>query len=190
MKKKLFTLSLLAVCLSLCIGGTLAFFSAIGTARNVITAGDIRIELIEEDGNGAPFKNADGVVPGAEIGKVVKVKNISEENECWVRIKVTKKITLAEGVMGTPRLEYVEIDFNDTEWIDGGDGFFYYNSKLKAGHETEAPLFTTVKFNTKMDNLYAKCKAEVLVEAQAVQCANNGETVSDAKGWPRADKDN
>ncbi|MBQ0037956.1 MAG: SipW-dependent-type signal peptide-containing protein [Clostridiales bacterium] len=181
MKKRLLILSLLAVCLSLCIGGTLAYFTASGIARNVITTGNIKIDLIETDGEGNPFKNVSDVLPGAEVDKVVTVKNTGD-NPCWVRISVEKEILLAEGKNGTPDLSLLEIDLNTEDWTEK-DGFFYYNQELKAG-ETTIPLFTTATFNTAMDNLYAGCTANVTVGAQAVQTANNGSTALEANGWP------
>ena len=40
-------------------------------------------------------------------------------------------------------------------------------------------------FDVKMDNRYQGSTATVDVVAQAVQTANNGDTVMDAKGWPK-----
>ena len=181
MKKRILILSLLAVCLSLCIGGTLAYYTATDTARNVITAGNIKIELIETDAEGKPFENVSGVLPGAEVDKIVTVKNTSD-NACWVRISVEKEISLAKEKSGTPDMSFLEIDFNTVNWTEK-DGYFYYNEKLNPG-ETTKPLFTTVTFNATMDNLYAGCTASVSVFAQAVQCANNGHSALTAAGWP------
>ena len=181
MKKRIILLSLLVVCVSLCVGGTLAYYTASETARNVITAGNIKIELIETDAEGKPFENVSGVMPGDKVDKIVTVKNTSD-NPCWVRVSVEKVIKLAEGKAGAPDLSLVDIDFNTEDWTEN-DGFYYYNQKLAPG-ETTVPLFTAVTFNTAMDNLYTKCQSNVLVSAQAVQCANNGEAVLEAKGWP------
>ena len=181
MKKRIFVLSLLAVCLSLCIGGTLAYFTSIGTARNVITAGNIRIELIETDAEGNPFEDVSGVVPDVPIDKVVTVENTGD-NPCWVRICVEKEIILAEGKNGDPDLSLLELDLKTEDWTEQ-DGFYYYNEELAAG-ETTTPLFTTVTFKAEMDNLYEKCTAHVTVTAHAVQTANNGSSVLEADGWP------
>ena len=181
MKKRILVFSLLALCLSLCIGGTLAYFTANGTARNVITAGNIKIDLIETDAEGNPFENVSGVTPGAEVDKVVTVKNTGD-NPCYVRISVDKEIQLAEGKSGEVDLSLIDIDFDTENWTLQ-DGFYYYNVVLEPNETTE-PLFTTVTFNTDMDNLYAGCSANVMVCAQAVQCANNGGSVFEANGWP------
>ena len=180
MKKRILMLSLLAVCLSLFIGGTLAYYSSSEIARNVITAGNIKIELIETDAEGKPFEDVSGVMPGAEVDKIVTVKNTAD-NACWVRISVEKEILLSKEKSGTPDLSLLKIDFNTVDWTEK-DGYFYYNERLNPG-ETTKLLFTTVTFNTAMDNLYAGCSANVSVCAQAVQCANNGGSVFEAAGW-------
>ena len=47
------------------------------------------------------------------------------------------------------------------------------------------PLFTEVVFDgPNMTNEYQNCTVEVIVTAQAVQSANNGEAVLTADGWP------
>ena len=181
MKKRIILLSLLVVCVSLCVGGTLAYYTASETARNVITAGNIKIKLIETDAEGNPFEDVSGVMPSDKVDKIVTVKNTSD-NPCWLRMTVRKEIVLGDGVEGTPDLSLVEINFNTEDWFEK-EGFFYYNRKLNPGETTE-PLFTTVTFNTAMSNLYAGCTASVTVCAQAVQCANNGEAVLEANGWP------
>ena len=45
MKKKIAIGAVLVLCLSMLIYSTIAYFNTADTARNVITAGDIKIEL-------------------------------------------------------------------------------------------------------------------------------------------------
>lgn len=77
------------------------------------------------------------------------------------------------------------LDYNTTDWTQGDDGYFYYNKVLKPGEVTE-PIFNNVAFSGTMDNMYRDAEVTVDVAAQAVQTANNGSTVMDAKGWPNA----
>lgn len=181
MNKKRLIIILLVLCVTLGMGETMAFFNADDTARNVITTGNIEIELIETDANGDPFVNASDVMPGSKVAKVVTVKNTAD-NSCWVRIDVDKEILLAEGKSGTTDLSLIRMDFNTEDWMEK-DGCFYYKNILNPGETTE-PLFTTVTFDTAMDNLYQGCTAAVKVDAQAVQSDNNGNSVLDANGWP------
>ena len=69
LKTKLLALSVVLILAALSVYGTLAYFTAQGTARNVITAGDVKIALEERmltpDGEKTvPFEDQLGVMPG------------------------------------------------------------------------------------------------------------------------------
>jgi len=190
MKKKLFLSAVLTICAAIAATGTLAYFTAEDTAHNVITSGYVDIELEEwselpsEDGDGVPFEDVAGVMPGAEISKIVTVKNIGDA-DAYIRVKADLDVILADNVIGTPNLSLVHIDYNTHDWTEK-DGYWYYNSVLSPD-EITPPLFTTVKFDESMGNMYQNSIAYVDVSAQAVQVANNGDTVMDANGWPGAE---
>lgn len=179
MKSKLLILALITICLSICLGSSLAYFTASEVTRNVITMGNIKIELIETDKEGKPFQNLSSIMPGNKVDKIVTVKNTST-NACWVRIEVEKEITLTNQETGDPSL--LKIDINDTDWLYQ-DNYYYYKNKLEPGEQT-TPLFTTVSFDQTMDDKYSGCKVNITVAAQAVQSANNSNSVLEAQGWP------
>ena len=186
MKRKIFVIAGLLICLSIGTLGTAAYFTSKDVAHNVITTGDIDIELkemhIPEEGkNPVPFEDKTGVMPGMEISKIVTVVNTSD-NEAYVRVRVQKNIELKNGVQGDVDLSLLTMDFDTVNWTEK-DGFYYYNEPLAPGGETEA-LFTTVSFSRSMGNLYQESTATIDVNAQATQVKNNGSTVLDAKGWP------
>ena len=185
MKKwKIVALCTVLACLSIVASGTLAYFTAQETAHNVITSGGVDIQLNEfsERGNEelVPWQDVDGVMPGAEISKIVTVKNTGA-SDAWVRIKVEKTVILASGDKGKP--EVMELDIKKAFWTEQ-DGYYYYNDPLAPG-ETTPPLFTTVTLDAvKMDNEYQGSKAFIDVKADAVQVANNGASATVAAGWP------
>lgn len=184
MKKKILILAAIAAIGSFGAYGTLAYFTATGTAKNVITAGTVNIELHEETADGQPFPE-DGihnVMPSQVVDKVVFVENTGE-NQAWVRVKVEKKLVRSDQSEDKNAAEqYIELDFNDSEWAVH-DGWFYYKDKIDPGKNTEN-LFTRVAFSGDMGNEYKDSTVFINVAAQAVQCANNGESVMDAAGWP------
>lgn len=184
MKKKLFVIALIVLLLSSIGAGTLAYSVKEGTAVNVVTTGGVEIELLETGADGKPFPESGvhGVYPGAVEAKKVWVENVGP-NRAWIRIGVEKIIELAKGVEGAVDTGLVKLDIDTENWIDGGDGYFYYKHILAPGQKT-APLFTQVSFDTAMGNLYQNSIAQVNVVAQATQHANNGDSVMDAKGWP------
>ena len=57
-------------------------------------------------------------------------------------------------------------------------------TKPVAAGKTTDILFDTVTFAPQMGNEYQNCTANIKISAQAVQTANNGKTVLEAKGWP------
>ena len=182
MKRKLLILSVLVICIATLAAGTLAYFTSEGNAHNVITTGGVEIAVQEwaDKEKQTPFEDLEGIMPGMTVTKIAEIKNTGA-SDAWIRVLVTKKIQLAGD--GTPNTALVELNLNLTDWTQGTDGYLYYNKALTPG-EVTAPLFTTVTFNATMGNEYQNAVATVTVLAQAVQTANNGETVMAAKGWP------
>ena len=173
---------------ALSVYGTLAYFTAQGTARNVITTGDIKIALEERmltpDGEKTvPFEDQLGVMPGSDVSKIVTVTNTGGQ-PAWVRVSLDKAIELAQGVEGEADLSLVTCDLNTESWTEK-DGYYYYNAALEPGQTTE-PLFTAVHFAETMSNMYQESRAILQVNAFATQTAHNGTTALDAAGWPEA----
>ena len=188
MRKKLIAGAVVAICLSLLAYSTSAYFTTEQTATNVITSGNIQIDLqetaITEDGETVLFEDSQerfDVMPAQTVSKIVKVKNTGD-NAAYVRISVAKAIELAEGVTGEPNVELVTLDFDDENWT-AKDGFYYYNEPLAPGATTEA-LFNNVTFEPEMSNMYQNSTATIKVNAQATQVKNNGANVFKAAGWP------
>lgn len=191
MKKKVAAGAVLAICLSILIYTTIAYFNTADTARNVITSGNIKIQLQETalvDDSEIPFEESQdvyNVMPGQEVSKIVRVENTGD-NPAYIRISVDKAIQLADGAQGDPDTGLISIDYDSRNWTPGNDGYYYYNKPLAAGATTE-PLFRNVIFDPAMGNMYQDSKAVIKVSAQATQVKNNGTDVFSAKGWPDAD---
>ena len=183
MKRKLLILSVLAICLAILAAGTFAYFTSEDTAHNVITTGGVKIAVQEwaDDEKTTPFEDLTGVMPNTTVTKIAEIKNTGA-SDAWVRVRVEKNIKL-QGE-GTPDTGLVELTLNTTDWTEK-DGYYYYKEALKPG-EVTAPIFTAVTFKPEMGNEYQNATATVDVAAQAVQTANNGDAVMDAKGWPNS----
>lgn len=186
MKRKITLIAAAVICASVLISGTNAFFTAEEKAHNVITTGDLDIELVEmaipkEGGAPVPFKDVIGVMPGQKVSKIVTIKNKGSQ-PAYVRIRLEKEIKFGKDHSGEADLSLISCDLNTKDWTEK-DGYYYYDQKLPAGAET-TPLFENVQFDKTMGNIYQDCTAEILVYAQATQAANNGDTALEAKGWP------
>ncbi len=190
LKKKVFVTAALVAVLAIIAGGTNAYFSQDARARNVITMGSISIELHEdkidpETGDTVPYETETPVevMPGVEVSKIVTVENTGSA-PAWIRIKVTKRIELAEGQTpgeGEPDTDLIALDIGSS-WTEQ-DGWYYYNEALEAG-ETTDPLFNTAAFAGDMSNLYQESTAYIDVLVQAVQTSGNGSSALEATGWP------
>lgn len=189
MKKKLFYISVLVICLAILSGGTLAYYNATDTARNVITSGAVNVRVVEYQSNGGQLQPYPSqpiqVMPGAAVSKIVSVESLDQD--AWVRMNYKLTILDAEGNeknIDPEELAAVILIHPDADnwiWLDG---WWYYKTAIGAGAQA-APLFETVSFSgPKMGNQYQNCTLLIDVTAQAVQQANNGTTVLEALGWP------
>ena len=191
MKKKILYIALMVICLAILTSGTLAYFTASDTARNVITAGGIEVKVVEQqlvNGELVDYPNRPiPVMPASEVSKIVTVESVQQA--AWVRMNYTLTVLDADGKeMDIPaeELETVILITPDSENWTEKDGWWYCNTAVKGG-ESSQPLFETVKFSGPyMDNKYQSCKVVIDVTAQAVQQVNNGASVMEAAGWPEA----
>ena len=191
MKKRILALAVVAICISILASTTLAYFTDVGRARNVITSGGIDIEVVEQqlvDGQLRPYPCLPiPVMPGETVSKIASVQNLDEP--AWIRARLTLRVYNAGGVpLNIPReeLEQVIRIEPDTENWTLKDGWWYYHTAVGTGEST-TPLFTQVHFSgPDMDNKYQHCTVVIDVTAQATQKANNGETVMEALGWPES----
>ena len=193
MKRKLLLLSVMVICITIAAVGTLAYFTTDAVAHNVITTGGVDIELHEyaDTEKTRPFKDLSGLMPGMTVTKIAQVENTGA-SAAWVRVKLTPAIKLADNVTPpdgfTINTGLVKPEVNTADWTLGSDGYYYYNVPLAAG-ETTAPVINSVTFDVTMGNEYRNATAKVTVYAQAVQAANNGKSVTEAKGWPASGTD-
>lgn len=178
---KLLVIVLAAVLATLFSQGTLAYYSVIGKATNVVTSGDISLKIHEKTADDQDFP-AEGVyvIPGDVVSKRVTVENVCG-HPFYLRVKL---------VNGSTDLELnaddcLKVDLNTTDWTVGQDGFIYYNKVLEPG-QTTAPVFTEVEIvGEKLGRDNIGTTLELTVKAFAVQSENNpAEHPWDAAGWP------
>ena len=190
MRKKLIAGAVVAICLSLLAYSTSAYFTTEKTATNVITSGDIDIQLQEtamQNGQEVLFEQPQErvkVMPSQKMSKIVRVKNTGA-NAAYVRISISKSIELVKEVQDEPDVSLLELDFDSENWT-AKDGYYYYNMPLEPGDTTEA-LFNSVTFSPSMGNMYQNSTAIIQVKAQATQVKNNGASVFEDAGWPASE---
>ena len=189
MKKRIFALAVVLICLSILASTTLAYFTDTGTARNVITSDgiDIAIEEWQETPAGLiPYPSQPiTVMPGISVSKIVTVRN--QDAQSFVRAKLVLTLKDATGkemeITSETMEKIIHLTMNAQDWTEK-DGWWYYGTVVNTGEATK-PLMTGVSFDGfNLTNEYQKCTLEIRVYAQAVQAANNGNAVMEAAGWP------
>lgn len=166
-KKKIVSLCLaLALMVTLCVGGTLAYFTDTDDATNTFTVGNVDITLTEPNWTSTGSEDAPEVYPGEALAKDPTVTN-NGANPCFVRIKVEGLNCLGNAGMITYRTDYVTDKLGDN-WVKGTDGYFYYNKVLEVGATTDA-LFDQIVMPTGLTNGDATTAYNVNVTAEAVQ---------------------
>lgn len=182
-KKKLLVLAVVILLMALFSGTALAYYSVTGTATNVITSGNLRMKILETDGNGDPFPQ-DGmtVLPGDTIEKRVSVQNICQQ-PFWLRVELVKGSS-KEALSAEDALQFLNL--NQQDWTLH-DGYYYYNTILPP-QECTQPLFTQVHIPGELVKLEdAGTVLTVTIKASAVQSKNNpAQQPWEASGWPES----
>lgn len=179
--KKLILIALSLICVAtITTGVTLASFNSSLTTNNVVTFGNISVELIDI------YEHQDNVRPGQIIDKVVSAKNDGNNTE-YVRIYIEKNWTKGGEVLTDKDGKYIEIiPANPDLWIYGDDGYYYYQKPLEPNQTADNLMNSfTLKSDWDMEG-YFKLEGNIIVRAEAVQYDNfipernsNGEII----GW-------
>ena len=183
LKSRFAVVSLVAIVLTLLTQGTLAYYSTVGKATNVITSGNLELTIREKTDQGTEFPT-EGVyiVPGDVVSKVVTVENTCE-HPFYLRVKLVYGIDSQE----LPSEECFKLNINEENWILK-DGWYYYSAILKPGEETPEVFSHVEIVGSKVDTGYIGKTLSLTVLAQAVQSENNPPAVDDdlssVAGWP------
>lgn len=179
-KSRLLLIAISAILATVLTQPTLAYYTAIGTATNVVTSGDIRLKIHEKTADGSDFPT-EGVyvIPGDIISKRVSVENVCN-HPFYLRVKL---VGGSNNEALTPE-DCLKMDIDMENW-NYVDGYYYYN-KILQPEETTPPLFTQVEVvGSKVDRTHMGSTLSLSVFAYAVQSQNNpAEHPWDASGWP------
>lgn len=182
-KIRLTVISLIAIVLSLFMQETLAYYSTIGKASNVVTSGNLKMMIHEKTDQGNDFP-AEGVyiMPGDVVSKRVSIENICE-HPFYLRVRVVFGVN-SESLSSE---DCFKLNINDKDWQRVGD-WYYYRQVVEPG-DTTAEVFSHVEIvGAKVDKSYIGKTLTLTVDAQAVQSENNpvsGGDISKVSGWPK-----
>ena len=179
-KFRLLLIALAAIVVTVLTQPTLAFYTKLGVATNVVTSGGVQLKIIEKTADGSDFPTEGvTVIPGDVVSKRVSVQNVCDQ-PFYLRLKLVSSSTNEEL---TPE-ECMKLDIDTVHWTYL-DGYYYYNTILNPTETTPA-LFTQVEIvGSKIDQSHTGSLLRLVVNAYAVQSANNpAEHPWDASGWP------
>lgn len=181
-KIKIFVVALVAALMTFISTSTLAYYSTVGKATNVVTSGDIRFIIHEMTDQGTEFPE-EGVyiLPGDIVSKEVFI-----ESDCghpfYLRVKIVYGVNSEE----LSAEDCFKLNINEEYW-ELYEGWYYYKGIVEPG-KTTPNVFSHVEIvGAKVDNSYIGKTLTLTVDAQAVQAENNpitdGNTYT-ASGWP------
>lgn len=180
-KLKFLTISIVAILFTILTQGTLAYYTTVGQATNVVSSGNVRFIINEKTDSGTDFpKEGVYIVPGDVVGKKVNITSDCE-HPFYLRAKILYGIN-AEDL---PSEECFKLNINEEHWILK-DGWYYYKDVVEP-YQTTEDIFSHVEIvGSKMDNAYLGKTLTLTVDAQAVQSENNPTTDNayEANGWP------
>ena len=179
-KSRLLLIALAAILLTVLTQPTLAYYTTIGKATNVVTSGNISLKIHEKTADGSDFpEEGVYVIPGDIVSKQVSIENVCD-HPFYLRVKLVSGVT-NEAL--TPD-DCFKMDINTDSWTYLG-GYYYYNDILLPGEMT-SNLFTQVEIvGEKMDRSFIGTTLSLTVSAYAVQSENNpADRPWDASGWP------
>lgn len=179
-KCRLLLIALAAILVTVLTQPTLAYYTVIGKATNVVTSGDLQLQIHEQTADGDQFPE-EGVyiIPGDIVSKQVSVENVCG-HPFYLRVKLVSSST--NEALDPQACMKLDID---TENWTLKDGFYYFNRILQPG-EVTPNLFTQVEIvGSQVDQSHIGSTLNLTVNAYAVQSENNpAEHPWDASGWP------
>ena len=179
-KAKLLLVALAAILMTVLTQPSLAYYTTIGKATNVVTSGAFDMRIHERTADGSDFPE-EGVyiIPGDIVSKQVSVENVCG-HPFYLRVKL---INGSDNQTLAPE-DCLKVNIDTINWTEV-DGYYYFNRILQPG-EITPPLFTQVEIvGSKVDLSHVGSTLSLTVNAYAVQSENNpAEYPWQANGWP------
>lgn len=149
---------------SIAVGVTLAYFAAdANVAGNVGLGNPVNINITQGGSSVTSLTFSDDALPGHVYDQVIGVSVPDATSDALLRAKLT--ISNTDGLTLTVDATTV------SAWIEGDDGYYYYNGVAKAGDAID--FVTAVTIPTEMTNEYANKTFNIDVSVEAIQEANN-----------------
>ena len=187
-KLKFAAIAFVAIVLTTLTQGSLAYYTTVGQATNVVTSGNIQFKIHETTDQGTVFpEQGVYIVPGDIVSKQVTI-----ESDCghpfYLRVKIVYGVNSEELTAE----DCFKLNINEEYW-KYHEGWYYYKGIVNP-NETTPYVFSHVEIvGSKVDNSYLGKTLTLSVVAHAVQSENNpveGIDTYTALGWPEEEGGN
>lgn len=192
----------LALVAAVGVGATLAYFTDQDTETNVVTMGNVDIDLEEPNFEGTGPNNAvTDIVPNQTIVKDPTITLQTGSEDAYIRANVI--YSWEDGTSLTPeQVSALKAGINwQTGWVEGPDDdgnyatdtYYFQNILTDADGVNTARLFTQVTIPESWGNEVANKSLQIIVEAEAVQADNFTPETNDAGeivGWGNVTPEN
>lgn len=179
-KVKFLAITLAIMLLTIFMQESIAYYSTIEKATNVVTSGNVKLKIHERTDQGTEFP-AEGIyiMPGDIVSKEVSVENICA-HPFYLRVKVICDVNSEE----LSAEDCFKLNIDEANWTYK-EGWYYYNGVVEPGEMTST-VFTNVEIvGDKVDKNYIGKTLTLTVAAHAVQTENNlVDYAWEAQGWP------
>ena len=162
-------------CLLLLIGGSYLVYAAMTATdreENDFRVGQVDTR-IEED-----FEVRTEIPTNFSVKKEVSIKNNGTINQ-FVRIMVSPQVQI--GITGDAQNKQVlplKIgtdlfleEMTTADWLDGGDGYYYYIKEAVEPGKATSKLFKKVKLSDQLRDRYHEAQLVIVLKAEAINCA-------------------
>lgn len=148
---------------SVVLGVTGAFFFQNAAVTGDVTLGDpVNINLTQGGASVASLTFSGNAMPGTTYSQPIGVSAPADTSDAVLRGKLT--ITDTDGSA------YIVTATTDASWIEGGDGYLYYNGVLSASGSVD--FITEVQVPTELENVDANKTYNLNVQVESIQWAN------------------
>ena len=148
---------------------SLALFTSQDSEINEFETGNVDIEIIEN------FNGCELTESPKTCTKEVSIQNITSKTDAIIRVAIVPywQDETEKGWPGDVSSSVVQLNFAENysdSWVDGGDGYYYYNQLVSANEETTQLLSSvTVTIPENLRDRYEGKTLIVDVKAEAVQ---------------------
>ncbi|MBO1305384.1 hypothetical protein JZO70_04390 [Enterococcus sp. 669A] len=169
-------LAITLACLLLMVGGGYLVYAAMTATDRV--ENDFQIGQVETKIEEAFDGSITEISKNVSVPKKVSIKNTGTIKQ-FVRVMVLPEVrTTVAGDPSSKQILPLNIgsdltleNMNTDEWIDGGDGYYYYVKEAVPANKPTSSLFESIKLSEDLSNQYHNANLSITLKVEAINCS-------------------